>query len=427
LPVNQTTKRRRRLPGASRYGKQVTVVNGVPGSPTVFKFDYSGTQYTESEGHQFPVPKGTGLIDSGGPFYTTKSYCKNSAMRNGAISKKQSSSVTNTYVGHAAVPVPEVGNRPQFPTPAASSDAQLNVFGATAIARCAPANPPSNVVTFLGELMKDGLPSLIGHETWQNRSLLAKSADNSARYRGKTLGSEFLNKEFGWDPMLNDINKFANALLHADKVLEQYERDAGQLVRRRYKFPTTRSSVDTLAFTGVPASGPNYSLLGTTSPGNVIRTRETVTDRWFSGAFTYYLPTGYDSRESLSKLARQAQFLLGAHLSPDVLWELAPWSWAVDWFSNMGDVIHNVSRFATGGLIMPYGYMMEHSIITDTYRYVGATGFPSPFDVLPPTVLVTETKKRVKANPYGFGVTWGSLSGFQYSIMAALGLSRGRR
>jgi hypothetical protein len=152
-----------------------------------------------------------------------------------------------------------------------------------------------------------------------------------------------------------------------------------------------------------------------------------VQERWFSGAFTYYLPTGYDSRVALAKLARQAQYLLGANLSPDVLWELTPWSWAVDWFANAGDVIHNISRFASGGLVMPYGYMMEHTIITDTYRFVGNTGFSSPFDKLPPTVLVTETKKRVKANPFGFGVSWNSLSGFQYSILAALGLSKGRR
>jgi hypothetical protein len=373
------------------------------------------------------LPKGKGLSDSGGPFYTTKSYCPTKVKR-GAIAKAQSANVFYLYDGGAAVPVPEVSNGPQYPPTGASSDAALEALGATAIARCAPANPPSNAVTFLGELLKDGLPSLIGHETWESRTLAAKSANSLQKYnRRKALGSEYLNKEFGWDPMLADISKFANALLHAHTVLTQYERDAGKLVRRHYRFPTTRSSVETVAFTGVRASGPNSSLLGTTAPGNVIRTRETVQERWFSGAFTYYLPTGYDSRVALAKLARQAQYLLGANLSPDVLWELTPWSWAVDWFANAGDVIHNISRFASGGLVMPYGYMMEHTIITDTYRFVGNTGFSSPFDKLPPTVLVTETKKRVKANPFGFGVSWNSLSGFQYSILAALGLSKGRR
>jgi hypothetical protein len=124
----------------------------------------------------------------------------------------------------------------------------------------------------------------------------------------------------------------------------------------------------------------------------------------------------------MSRLASDAQHLLGLSLTPDVLWELAPWSWAIDWVSNTGDVVKNISRFASGGLIMRYGYMMEHSIRKDIYT-LDRTGLKSGRRV-PPIALVTETKVRRKANPFGFGLTWEGLSSFQASILAALGITK---
>jgi hypothetical protein len=115
---------------------------------------------------------------------------------------------------------------------------------------------------------------------------------------------------------------------------------------------------------------------------------------------------------------------LGLDPSPDTVWNLAPWSWAADWFTNAGDVVSNLSDFASGGLVMAYGYMMEHSSVTDSYRLADHTGLipmmgkPRSLDV------VTETKLRIRANPFGFGVAWDGLSPFQLSILAALGLSR---
>jgi hypothetical protein len=118
---------------------------------------------------------------------------------------------------------------------------------------------------------------------------------------------------------------------------------------------------------------------------------------------------------------------IGLSPTPDTIWNLAPWSWAIDWFSNTGDVISNVTDFATQGLVMHYGYVMEHSIVERTY-YQPISGYL--IDRKPvaagPLSLVTETKVRRQANPFGFGVSWEGLSTFQASILAALGISRRR-
>jgi hypothetical protein len=69
--------------------------------------------------------------------------------------------------------------------------------------------------------------------------------------------------------------------------------------------------------------------------------------------------------------------------------------------------------------------MMEHSIKTDIYTFFGKSGiYGRPDLTVPPLRLVTETKKRVPASPFGFGITWDGLSPLQVSILGALGITR---
>jgi len=135
------------------------------------------------------------------------------------------------------------------------------------------------------------------------------------------------------------------------------------------------------------------------------------------------MPSGYDSRSKLSKYALYSDKVLGANLTPETLWNLAPWSWATDWFANTGDVISNITSWSADGLVMQYGYMMENSIVTDTYTRELSGLNNNTVDVQPVT-LVTETKVRRKANPFGFGIDWEGLSPIQLAIAAAIGISR---
>jgi hypothetical protein len=159
----------------------------------------------------------------------------------------------------------------------------------------------------------------------------------------------------------------------------------------------------------------------------VICVTETTRNRWFSGAFTYYLPSDYSTRGAMARQLAMAKKTIGLSLTPDVVWNLAPWSWAADWFFNVGDVLSNVTDWATDGLVMKYGYMMEHTRSVNTYYYSGFTGLKSGHAVPTPLSLVVETKQRRKANPFGFGLTWGGLSPRQLSILAALGITKTHR
>jgi len=306
-----------------------------------------------------------------------------------------------------------------FPKSVRSTDAELAALGTTAIARCSPNNNVADMATALLETYHDGLPHILGHAFWESRSGRIRDVHRS-------LGDEYLNVQFGWQPLLGDVHDFLHGVTRLSDIYEQYAKNSGKVVRRRYDFPSISSEVET---TFIPLAGA--TMVGNASSkwyylnqlnyfGKVYRNRRIDIRRWFSGAFTYYVPPLEDSFVDHSNRAIET---LGLDLNPETLWEIAPWSWAVDWFSNVGDLIHNANSWSTDGLVLKYGYIMEHSVVRDTYTWSGYSGL-LPLGTYPQrVVLECETKLRRRATPFGFGLS-GGLTNRQKAIAAALGLTR---
>jgi hypothetical protein len=384
-----------------------------------------GSQFTLSEAHpewRHRKKNSGSLQDIGGNFFTQKKYIEGTpamvSIRGEEVLETSSRGRYNTYIGNAWAVNP---NTVAFPPANNSSDSALNARGATAIARCKPTNSIANLATTFGEFLHPGGIPKAQVQTWRRRTEHAKSA-----------GSDYLNLQFGWAPLVDEMFSFARGVLDADLLLDQYERDAGKLVRRTFEFPTDTSGGGTSIVTGSPNQifyqPYNTRLmnrdLSLTDASKLFRQRTVSKRAWFSGAFCYYLPRGYDSRNEVHRKALLAKQVLGLYPTPETIWNVAPWSWAVDWFSNAGDVMSNVSSFIFDGAVMPYGYIMEHSIVRDTYTRQRADQFYDGQVAHSSMSFVTETKIRRKASPYGFGVSWDGLSTFQASILAALGITR---
>lgn len=387
---------------------------GTPLSDTITGGDYSfsGSQLTESVGHPFRSSSKKGYSDIGGNFFTTKRYFHTTHHREVKRDWKQPTTRHRfTYSGPIMAVTPGAGLWNPKGYPESSNEEELDALGATAVAQCKPTNPSVDLLSALGEMRKGQLPKLPAIQSnWRDRTLLAKNA-----------GSEYLNVQFGWSPLIRDMSAFGGVVSRADAVISQYKRDIGRPIRRTFRFPTeTETAEDVLPGTYRPYAGSAFQWW---SPGQLIRKSVMTRDRWFSGCFTYYFPSEILGSRKLADLAILGE-QLGLEPTPEVVWELTPWSWAADWFSNTGDVISNWTSFNQDGLVMRYGYMMEHTIITTTYSLVGAKdayAFGLPVDDVS---FVTETKVRRRANPYGFGVDWDGLNPFQLSILAALGVSR---
>lgn len=281
-----------------------------------------------------------------------------------------------------------------------ASDTDLDAYGATAVSRVAPTNPLVDLSSGLAELYREGLPSRPGN------------AGN--------VGGEYLNVMFGYVPLYGDVSSTIETARHADELLRQYERDSGRWIRRRYRFPETSDTVTTVrsSMTAVPNGGsPSGALI---RPGTLTTTTTTRTKIWFSGAFTYHLP-----QSGWRRTAAELDHLYGLVPGVDTLWELQPYSWLVDYFSNVGDVMKNITAFTQDGLVMPYGYIMRQQSVDVTYSLNCEVYQNGGFQKTTIADSISYTiKQRRLANPFGFGVLDGDLSLRQTSILAALGISR---
>lgn len=280
-----------------------------------------------------------------------------------------------------------------------SSKSELDAAGTTAIARVAPTNPLVDLSTSVAELLREGLPQVPG------------TAGN--------VGGEHLNIQFGYLPLYGDATDLHRVARDSDALIAQYERDSGRWIRRRYRFEDEVSVTTETRTNAVPAP-IGTAASGLVSTGTLVTTRTTRTSTWFSGAFTYHLP-----RNGWRRSAAMLDHLYGIRPGVDTLWQLTGYSWLADYFTNIGDVMQNLTAFKQDGLVMPYGYIMRKRVCTheETWSgplYIGGqqrTGVAS-------SVKTYTVHQRLPATPFGFGLELGDLSGRQLGILAALGISR---
>jgi len=252
------------------------------------------------------------------------------------------------------------------------------------------------------------------------------------------LGSEYLNIEFGWKPFVQYLQKAYKLQQSINSKLAQLIRDNNKPVRRKVtlKRELTNEEVDNTIATLQGYPYPFYgevfddSIDPTTSSFKCAKTRQTSEEIWAIGRSRYYIPDVTDDQWSTkAKLA-----LFGLNPTPSLLWQVMPWSWLIDWFSNVGDVIANLSSNGIADLTYDYAYLMRHrKKVTrwdaplpgsriDPFGNMNRTDWPGSRSLS--TIVTEEHKERIAATPFGFGLQLSDLSVRQAAILAALGLSR---
>lgn len=297
-----------------------------------------------------------------------------------------------------------------YSLPVLASQSSLNARGATAIARSMPNTPAVDVSVAIGELRNEGLPKYIGSSVFKDNVRAAKKA-----------GDEYLNYEFGWRPLVSTLVDFAKAVKHSEEIWDGYRKGSGKQIRRRYLFPTVEGSRQ-LPTDNVVQFGRGYINNNISYPLDVWANDSYHNKQWFSGSFKYYVPMGDDISSKLQRHVSYANKVLGLRLTPEVVWNLAPWSWAADWFANTGDILKNISSLGRDGMVLRYGYMMNESMSAREVIARAPAGSPVPYASR--FKEYNYVKQRLVANPYGFGVTFDSLSSKQKAIITALGLSK---
>lgn len=392
-----------------------------------------------------PIIKGTGAEwvfthrDWGASFITQRSTLNSSLWHLTALRTQKGTALPFYEVNQVGPCFLADHSMIGFYTDLELSNAEQALFmkGAEAVRIARPNKPQIDLSVTIGEIRKEGIPALIGSMAGRSRTVLDLF---------RSGGKEYLNLQFGWIPLLRDLTSLVQLVPKVRTVLEQYERDIDRLVRRRFHFPAQTTVDTTLAFTashaayrratGTPWGYPPEDHLTFRPSGQVPeQVNQTIENTWFSGGFRFYHRSVPEALRELSLFEEKANLLLGTRLDPEVLWNLAPWTWLSDWFINFGDAIGNASALLSDDLVMQYGYLMR------TTQQVQTTTWPEGLWYRSPTGAVSSvwkkapggaysqsvsrvTKQRGKANPFGFGFTDADLSENQLAILAALGMSR---
>lgn len=277
-------------------------------------------------------------------------------------------------------------------------DYDISSWGPTAFARFKPAKPTISLANFIGE--SRDLPRLL-----------------KARVEGlKTISDWWLAVKFGWEPLLADIKSMIHFVDKMNEQIEFFLNNAGKPIRRGGKVTVSRT-VDLVYDSSGAATdaGITTRLNGRFYPTNYGQCRTTITRKLersivFNGTFVYWFNGKPPDRTTL------ALKLAGLEVTPQVVWNLIPWSWLIDWFTNLGDLIDNIKTEVADQQLAKYAYIT--SKCDRSYTFAGTDGYNS--------AAITrsfESMRRCYVHPFGLSAT-SQLTLRQASILAALGISR---
>jgi len=246
----------------------------------------------------------------------------------------------------------------------------------------------------------------------------------------RSLGPAFLNFEFGWKPFISDLHSLLQQVLLSYQTIQQYSKDGqpGKTVRRSrtINLPTEiTESIDIHA----PSVGGSNMFTGffgsrvVQAYGNTVH-KTTAVDKSirFSAEYAYTVDVGKDVFSRMHAYAQKATALLDIRVTPEVLWELTPWTWLADWFADVGSILGNASAVAYDGLVIKYAYVTCNTSVATIFS-VDDFDF---FEYHPGTISSYFSQRRyqrIKATPFGFGLNPDTFSPEQWSILAAIGMA----
>lgn len=403
---------------------------GIMNGATVLENAYLGDHICIDETHPGPPYR------TGGPFSVTK--------------KQVFMTRTKPYEAHAIpfVPVQHWSGHlyvyPYIPG-TAPTPTSLSGWGAKGWNRAYPVHPIYSLGVSIAELRD--FPRMIT-QTWkffqQIRSLrlttIPKTLGDLMRdIKNGTVESSghYLNLQFGWVPFAQDLAFIAKMESKLRQKIAWLRRRQNKPFRREFEMDKQEFSEE-IARTVSPITTVGPTLPTVLYAGNIVATKPFPVTRsvysriWFSSKWRLHMPELNDHPEGSSRLKAQ---LAGIDLDASIIYNLVPWSWLLDWFTNVGSVLQNIYFRAKNQAVAEYAYVMCKTIITYAAPgyvdvNVGTSNFGGPFSGGQTrkggisTTVYTFLQREV-ANPFGFGITFASLSAYQMSILAALGLSRG--
>lgn len=288
-----------------------------------------------------------------------------------------------------------------------------NAALAEGLAKTNPNRPVVDLPILLFELRD--LPRMLqdwGGQIAKTRMMVrSRGSSVDVKYISRRSASNFLSWEFAIKPFLSDLAKMLDFQAHVDKRVNALKKlGSGATVR----------SATVWQDVGIPSSTVNQHVTTLSSEFNRVNyVRRTERKRWVSTKWKPLSPLP-DTDAELRKLA--VRLVFGLDISFATLWEAMPWSWLIDWFTNVGDIVNGARNTIpvshSGTCIMRYS-RTHIEILGFTEKDVGCTY------VVTPSPSSNEQKVRVLAPSVAlpeFSLPF--LDGRQLSILSALAVSK---
>jgi len=291
--------------------------------------------------------------------------------------------------------------------------------GSQLAARMSPNKPIVDLPVFLFEL-KD-LPGMLDNVKSFGKSLphvirllelagkhliLAAQSPKYSRRVAHTLGSGLLQYQFGWAPLISDLLDMTSIASHVERRLKQLTNLHGEKgLRRRVNVDKqTRTILDgRVTFNSSP-----FTLSGQLSRTTTAY-RWAVT-RWSATQPSPSPPTEFDAIRTL----------LGLNIDAATIWAGLPWSWMIDWFTEIGTYLdahrNTVPCKLTGVWLM--------TTTSTTYSRTSVTKLPGLDDLGGTGLLRIITKERERPTLSILPSAFPFLGGGQVGILASLSVAK---
>ncbi|UJQ85762.1 MAG: putative maturation protein [Tuwendivirus faecivivens] len=225
---------------------------------------------------------------------------------------------------------------------------------------------------------------------------------------------ENLRIQFGWMPLISDVCKLLSFASTVEKRSEMIRRMIanGGLRRKVNLYHDVVVEKDSDLFLNSGAAMVQHASSEKITTRNVWGTT-----RWVPSTYL----AGMDDRDRANYIRRTVLGLTASQQFANA-WNAVPWTWLIDWFANVGDLLEasNNSIAHTSGSAC----IMEH-----THTRVVYTATTGGWMIPGSKSYVTLTEKRRTLSSSGFSASLPFLSGRQLSILGSLAILKfkGRR
>nr|UJQ85685.1 MAG: putative maturation protein [Leviviridae sp.] len=272
---------------------------------------------------------------------------------------------------------------------------------ADALAKSNPSRPYVDLPILVAELkdlprMIKGIGDFLSGKTYSRPSNIPAS-----------IGNDYLAGTFGWLPLISDLRKLLEFQTEFDKRVKELQKLSESGLHR--KITVWEDEVNAQLSNNIVLT----SLNGNVTRGNIFRS--TTRHRWISVRWVAN-PITWEHDVDKHELARS--LVLGTNFSVSQIWELMPWSWLIDWFSNVGDLF---AAYRGNHIATPQSICIMQT--TTSKEWVEITSSQAN---LSPRAGEGERvdKTRLPASAPAVNAYLPLLTGKQVSILSALAVTR---